>query len=269
MIQSNSLNPLNNVNEYDFSALEEITQKQMTMSEVMKELTFYLLPIFGMLFFLFVFFNGLVPSINTMNEKLNQITELKKENEDLQERIRKIKLIQKNAEENQVLIDKINFLVPSGRTSVVGFGDKILNNVQILGLQYGDLSTGESELVDSSMYVNPGAKDELEKDPSYLPLNQLPTTIDIRGEYSSIREFFVKMYQTGEDFFVVNQMDLLKSGDKEWSGEISLAKYQFTPNANFDPVKAYFNISEDTQMDQEVLNFLKKKYINNAFEKAE
>ena len=128
MVQNNPSNVANSINEYDFSALDEITQKQLTLSEVMKEATFYLLPIAGMLFFLFVFFNGLIPSINSMNTKLNEIDSLKKEYETLQNRIVKIKSIQKSAQDNQELIDKINFLVPSGRTSVVGFGDKIITN---------------------------------------------------------------------------------------------------------------------------------------------
>jgi len=266
MIQNNPSNVANSINEYDFSALDEITQKQLTLSEVMKEATFYLLPIAGMLFFLFVFFNGLIPSINSMNTKLNEIDSLKKEYETLQNRIVKIKSIQKSAQDNQELIDKINFLVPSGRTSVVGFGDKIISNVQSLGLTYDELKTGESQLVDSSIYLDPNAIKDLEEDPSYLPLNQIPTTINVRGAYNNIREFFIKMYQTGEDFFVVNEMSLLKVDENEWTGDISLAKYQFTPNKNFDPVKAYFNISEDAEMNQAVLDFLEKKYVGNAFE---
>lgn len=263
MISSSQVN--NKIDEYDFSALDELAPKQISLNEALKETAFYLLPIAGLLFFIFVLFNGVIPSINEMNTKLDDIEALREEDEALALRIQNILNLEKNIENTQTIIDKINYLVPTGQTEVVAFGERIIQNIQTNTLTYDALKTGELELVTSAAYLDPEVIDQLKEDPTYLPLNQIPTEFGVKGPYEGIRSFFINMYN-GPDFFVVNKMELKKTGDNEWSGDISLAKYQFTPNNAFDPVKAYFNISEDTPLNPEVMDFLQKKFVDIIFQ---
>lgn len=255
-------NSFNNINEYDFSSLDELSPKQITLSEVIKEISFYLLPIFGFLFFLFVFFFGVLPSIEEMSKKLDDIELLKEEDKNLTQRIQKIRDLRNDSEKNASLINKINYLVPTGRTSVVGFKDRIVLNMNNNGLVFDEIKTGEMELVNN---IDISQDIEIESDPTYLPLNQIPTTFNIKGSYEGIRNFLNNMYLNGEDFFIVDKMELVKTDGDNWIGEISLAKYQFTLNPLFDPVQAYFVISEDQELNPEVLDFLEKKYIKGVF----
>ena len=159
--------------------------------------------------------------------------------------------------------------VPLGRTSRYGATEAV-------GLYRGgglgkrrhqeDRTAGETLFPETEALPEGESLIDPKDDPTYLPLNQLPTNFDLLGPYEGIRSFFRNMY-SGQDFFVVNQMELVKIDQNTWSGQISLAKYQFTPNAKFDPNKAYFTISEDAPLNQEMLDFLQKKFLDNAFEK--
>lgn len=258
-----------NLDEYDFSALEQISPKRISLNEALREVVFYLLPILGTLFFLFVLFQGVIPTLREMNEGFAEIERLKQEDITLQARIDRIIELERKIAETQEVIDKINILVPTGKTEVVAFGERIIFNISNTGLTYEELKTGELEHVNT--LLNTEAQDESmidqKDDPSYLPLYQLPTMFDLDGPYESIRAFFKNIY-SGDDFFVVDEMELVKVSENEWSGDISLAKYQFTPNNAFDPNKAYLGVSEETPLNQEVLDFLQKKFVDNAFDKS-
>lgn len=266
MVPSTQTN--NKINEYDFSALDELAPKQVTLNEAFQELIFYVLPILAFLFFLFVLFNGVIPSIQDMNTRLDEIEKLRVEDAALNDRIQKIRALENNINNMQAVIDKIDSLIPTGRTEVVAFGERIIANITDTGLVYDELKTGELEIVSSTSYIDPAALINMKDDPTYLPLYSLPTTFNVTGPYESIRTFFINMYK-GQDFFVVDEMELTKNSDTAWSGDISLAKYQFTENPSFDPFKAYFSISEDSPLNQEVIDFLEKKYVDLVIEQKQ
>ena len=73
------------------------------------------------------------------------------------------------------------------------------------------------------------------------------------------------MYKS-DDFFIVDKMSLKKNDANAWSGEVSLAKYQFGQNSVFDPKIAYGLISENIGLDETVMQFLQTKFIDNVFE---
>jgi hypothetical protein len=74
------------------------------------------------------------------------------------------------------------------------------------------------------------------------------------------------MYK-GVDFFVVEKMQLnIGKTDEDWSGTVSLVKYQFSPNKAFDELLAFGRSSETLQPNPEVMSYLERKFIGDAFE---
>jgi len=267
----------NSINEYDFSALDELAPKQFKLGDVLKEMLFFSLPVFSFIFFIGILFYAVIPNINDMNARLTEVNKLRQDEADLKVRIAKIRDLQANISSIQQTIDKINVIVPTGRTEVVNFGDRIVQTIVANTLLSDGYTTGESELVGNqnpapALTVTPAATGQTTQtaaaDPTYLPLYQLPAIFSVSGKFDAIRSFFKELYK-GNDFFVVDKMELTGSGGPQggdWRGEISLVKYQFTPNPEFDPVKAYMGISESTPLNEIVMKFLQDKFINNAFE---
>lgn len=256
-------NPINSINEYDFSVLDEIQPKDFNLSEVLRDVLFYSLPLFSFIFFMLIFFSAVLPGIDSINTKLTEIESLESQVTTLEERIVNIQKLGESNAEIQDTIEKINSIVPTGQTEVVKFGDRISETVALHSLLNNILKTGELVVVTNE--TDGLEETNLEQDSSVLPLSQIPTKFDLRGSFEDIRQFFITLYQ-GQDFFVVEKMELNSSESEEWYGEISLVKYQFSPSTNFDPVKAYFSISENSKINPQVLTFLEKKFIDNAFE---
>lgn len=263
----------NSINEYDFSALEELQPKEFKLGDVLKDILFFSLPLFSFLFFIGILFNAVIPNIEDMGKRLTEVEKLRVDEAALKVRIAKIRDLQTNIASIQETIDKINTIVPTGRTEVVKFGDRIMLNINQNGLMSEGYQVGESELVSvvdktPTAIVDPVTGLTSLEDPTYLPLYQLPAIFNVTGQFNDIRNFFKQLY-TGQDFFVVDKMDLTGSGgpqNGDWTGDISLVKYQFTLNPAFDPIKAYMGISESTALNQTVMNFLQAKFVNNVFE---
>ena len=171
----------NNINEYDFSALEEIQPKEFNFAEVIREVLFYGLPLFSLIFFLLIFFSAVLPAIDSINLKMAEIQQLETKVAALEERIVNIQQLGENNAKIQDTIEKINSIVPTGRTEIVKFGDRISQAIAVNSLINGVLKTGEVVLV-----ANEGSSDTIdtnsELDASTLPLSQIPTKFDIEGE---------------------------------------------------------------------------------------
>lgn len=256
--------PTNSINEYDFSALDEIQAKEFNLNEAFREMLFYILPILSFVFFMFIVFSAVIPSIQSMNTKMDEIDKLNTDLTTLNQRIVNIQTLATNNEKIQSTIEKINNIVPTGRTEVVKFGERISNNIAVHSLLNTTLKTGETVLVTNDSSTT-SSTTTTELNASSLPLSEIPTKFDIQGSFSDIRSFFISLYK-GQDFFVVDKMELNSAGENRWFGDVSLVKYQFSPSSNFDPVKAYQSVSETSAINPQVVTFLEKKFIGNAFE---
>jgi len=258
----------NSIEEYDLSILDEINHKEFNLQETLKELVFYLLPVFSFLFFLIILFSAVIPNISSMNTKLDKIEALRKEEQQLNTRIAKIRELEKDAANNQEIIKKINIIVPTGNTEVVKFGERIRSTIKDNGLLNTETALGESVLVqDKNQVPTTTSKNTtpIVQDENVLSMSEIPTKFDIKGDYENIRTFFKLMYKS-DDFFIVDKMSLKKNDANAWSGEVSLAKYQFGQSSVFDPKIAYGLISENIGLDETVMQFLQTKFIDNVFD---
>jgi hypothetical protein len=132
----------------------------------------------------------------------------------------------------------------------------------------GNLDTGEAVLATTentaSTATNPGTAPSTDTNTtdSQLNVSQIPTNFTMSGRFADFRNFFKTLY-TGKDFFVVEKMNLsLTDAQDTWSGTVSLVKYQFTTSENFDPTAVYGKVSENSQPNSQVVQFLEKKFIN-------
>lgn len=251
--------PNSTINEYDFSALEEIQPKEFNLMESLREILFYSLPLFSFGLFMLILFGAVIPNIEDMSKKYEEIETLKTQDELLKQRISNIQELGKRYDSIEEAINKINDIIPTGRTEVVKFGERIKETVTAQNLKSNSQKIGETVFVDEESTGNPQGTLNTQKKETTLPLSEIPTKFDLTGSFDAIRNFFNALYN-GQDFFVVDKMELNGTGGGDWYGTISLVKYQFSPSTEFDPVKAYAPISENTQINQKVVKFLEDRY---------
>jgi len=178
----------NFIEEYDLSILDEVNNKEFNLGEALKETMFYLLPIFSFLFFLSILFFAVIPSISSINDKMTKIGEMQKETDSLNLRIDKINALAKDAKANQTEINKINFIVPTGQTEVVKFGERIKSTLNQFNIFNTQIKSGESSVVaqnatqNSAPVSNSGQIIALTTDENILSIREIPSKFDVKGQ---------------------------------------------------------------------------------------
>lgn len=262
-MQDNHLN--NQTEEYDLSVLEELNNKAFNLQETIRELFFYILPVASFLFFLIILFSAIIPTINDIGVKLDKVDQYREEEKKLSQRIEKIKALDQNATKNQQVIDKINEIVPTGQTEVVKFGERIILSLSQNTLINEGIKSGEAVIVSPAINNTSGNQVDNQEIENSLSIRQIPSEFDVSGNFEDIRKFFIQLYK-GPDFFVVDSMSLKNNDDLSWSGEISLAKYQFSESQVFDPIKAYTSVNENTVLNELVMRFIETRFVDNQIE---
>jgi len=265
MMQDNSINTTRPSEEYDLSMLDDLNQKEFNLKDTLKEVFFYILPIFSFVVFMLILFFAIIPNISDLTQKLATIDDLKVQDKALTTRIENINKLNETAAINQDVIDKINLIVPTGQTEVTKFAGRIMTSISEHNLKYSGISSGEEVVVSSGVSLDNNGN-SVEED-NTLSVRKIPSKFNIKGSFENIRKFFIQLYK-GQDFFVVDSMSLVSNGDFTWSGEISLAKYQMSESSVFDPVIAYGKISEKAELNELVVNFIKTQFLNISLEKT-
>lgn len=265
MIQDNSINTTRPAEEYDLSMLDDLSPKEYNLKDTLKEVFFYILPIFSFVVFILILFLAIIPNISDLTTKLADIDDLKVQDKALTTRIENINKLNDSAASNQDVIDKINQIVPTGQTEVTKFAGRIMSSITANDLKYSGIASGEEVVVSSGVTVDNNGN-SIEED-NTLSVRKIPSKFNIKGSFENIRKFFIQLYK-GQDFFVVDSMSLVSNGDFTWSGEISLAKYQMSESSVFDPIIAYGKISEKAELNDLVVNFIKSQFLNVSLEKV-
>jgi len=244
------------------SALKEAPPSDIMSNKLMNEILYYITPIISLVAFLLVIIFGVIPTFNTLINKLGTIEELKAEDTMLKQRITKMEEIKSRVADLQNVIAKINTIVPEGKTEIVKFAQRIREevntnmgrftfNLDEPAITMDNIKTGELTLATS------------EKTTNGLKVNQVPTEFTITGGLGRFRQFFSNLYD-GDDFFVVEKMALsFDSSSRKWNGSISLVKYQFNKESSFNAASVYGAVSENSIANQKVINFLTLKFLDN------
>jgi len=243
-------------------ALKEAPPSDIMTNRVFSEVMYYITPVISILAFILIIALGLIPNAGIMNDNIQQINALKEEEAALKARVVKLNTLRSNIIKMDAIIEKINAIVPEGTTEVVRFAQKIRSAINVNMERYEgdirepplsmeDIQTGETELTTVAVKV------------TGLKVSQVPTEFGITGGLQRLRQFFMNLYG-GSDFFVVEKMDLVfDQVEKEWTGDVSLVKYQFNKDPTFDAETIYGAISEDTQPNAKVLAYLESKFVEN------
>lgn len=245
-------------------ALKEAPPQDIMTNHILDEILYYITPIISIIAFILVMIYGVIPSATAMSQKVNDVNTLKQQDSDIKARIVRLDSLKSNLSSSQDILTKLDSIVPEGKTEVVKFSQRIRDDVNLNMKQFvndsndppiimNDIKTGETQLSTATSAQIAG-----------LTVNQVPTQFTFAGGLDRFRQFFKNLYN-GPDFFVVEKMDLsYDATNQAWNGDVSLVKYQFNKDTTFDPLKVYGAISEDTQPDQKVVNFIQTKFVNSS-----
>ncbi|MFQ5493711.1 MAG: hypothetical protein ACE5DX_06155 [Candidatus Dojkabacteria bacterium] len=232
--------------------------------ETLRQLKFYGLPLFSFAIFIAIVVGTIIPNITQVFAAIDEINSLRTEDEELVARTERLQRLQQENAASQATIDKINQIVPTGKSEVVGFARRVGDTVAGEALILENSKTGEDFLSDQSA-------EELQANQG-LVLIEIPSEFTIRGEFNNFRNLLNQLYE-GDDFFVVDEMNLRASPNEEsptnWSASINLAKYQFFVDSDFDITEFYSAISEKTPADTTVIRFLETRFLSLEEESTE
>lgn len=244
-------------------ALKEPPPEDIMSARLLDDILFYIMPIISFVIFIVIVLYGVIPNATAMSDKINAVNQLKQQDLDIKERIVKLEALKNSLAGVQDVINKLDSIVPEGKTEVVKFSQRVraatdLNMERFVNIPkekpivMNDISTGEAELATDSGTVQG------------LKINQVPTEFTFTGGFERFRQFFTNLYG-GSDFFVVEEMSLSYDPINQiWNGNISLVKYQFSKDANFIPGEVYGTISEDAQPNAEVVEFIQTKFVEGS-----
>lgn len=231
---------------------------QIDRAELMHFLKFYALPIFSALLFLGVVFFTVIPNIQYVFDQIEEIDQLRNEDEQLEQRIDRLVALRQSNAERQQLISQINALVPTGKSEVVNFRERVVATTNSQNLNLNDTKSGETILDAESATVT-----SIEG----FSIIQIPSEFSMDGEFANFRNFLIRLYD-GTDFFIVDQMSLDSNQSEEenasaWTGEFNLTKYQFYADDDFNATLVFASVPETAQPDQVVIEFLQERFLNN------
>jgi len=232
------------------------SQKQFDASKIKYFLIFYALPLFSVLLFLGIIVYGVIPEIHKIFDVVEEVDALKIQDTNLQIRVDKLIALKNDTTSEQDLIDMINELIPTGKSEVVKFRNRVAKTATLERLDFQNATTGETVLNSS--------EDNIVAEGNGFSLIQIPSEFDTTGLFLDLRSFLYELYNIN-DFFVVNEMELNSAPVEDienWSGGFVLTKYQFFADENFNPEATFLKVSELTTPNPLVVEFLQKNYSN-------
>lgn len=235
-----------------------VLDQNLKSEDIIKELKFYFMPFLGLIFFVAILVGAIIPNISQVFSTIDQIDALRAQDQQLDTRITLLEQLSAQNLQSQDILDKINFIVPTGKSEVVNFRQRIETNAVQNNVNLDSSKSGEVILVQqaNSEAANNG-----------LNVIEIPSEFTMSGDFNSFRNLLKSLY-TGKDFFVIQQMSLSRQQGTDpnaWSGSLSLVKYQFYAPETFDKVSVYGSVAPEEQADDNVVTFLQDKFINPQF----
>ena len=236
----------------------EVQDDRKTTKQLLSDIKFYALPIFGFALFILILLGPVIDNINKIFANIDGINNLRTEDTALSERISKLIELQSSSEADQLIIDKINDLVPTEKSQVLAFRKRVSDLALGEGLKLEGSSSTEEIITDPTVE---------EVDANSLILIEIPSKFSLEGSFNAFRSF-LNTLGAGADFFVVNEMNLhlVESEDNSdnWSSSFDLVKYQFFTAPEFSAVQIYGSVSEDEIPIPVVVEFVKARFLGNT-----
>jgi hypothetical protein len=241
-------------------ALKEAPPQDIMTNHLLDELLYYITPVISIIAFILIMIYGVIPNASSMSDKVIAVNYLITQDTEIKARIVKLEGIKNDLTNLQTTLSEIDSIVPEGKTEVVKFSQRIrdainLNMSSVTGpaITMNDIKTGETQLTTATGSQVAG-----------LTINQVPTQFTFSGGLPRFRQFFKNLY-SGQDFFVVDKMNLsYDASSQQWYGDVSLVKYQFNVADTFNAAQIYGSVSENTNPNQKVIDFIQTKFVNNS-----
>lgn len=218
----------------------------MDIVELSRIFRFYILPILSIGFFVTIAIFGIYPSIKNTFAMLRKIDDMKNDSVELDNKLAVLKNLRGKRTTIEAYLTIIDGIVPAKTTEVVNFQIKIKELAIKNGLESSDTRTGENIIVSNE---------------GMLGLVEIPSEFKLSGTLENVKKFLTEL-DKGEDFLVINEMDLARQGNDSWGLRVIFIKYQFQEITEEDK-KLFTNISDSSLSNTDVLDFIKVRYGKN------
>jgi len=217
-----------------------------------KLIKFYLIPIVSVLLFLVILIFTVIPNVKYMLDGLEEAKALRDKSDQLDARIERLKVLQEQQDRDKEILAKIDEIIPSERSEVVKFRQKVASTGVEQGLSVETLQAGE-------IIIEENDKNIINKTGN-LQLIEIPSKFSFSGNFDSFRQLFRNLY-AGDDFFIISNMDLdvnnIVSRNSSWKGQFDLTKYQFSEER---ATQNYADVPETEPVNQEVVRFIEDNF---------
>ncbi|MBN1331621.1 type 4a pilus biogenesis protein PilO [Candidatus Dojkabacteria bacterium] len=237
------------------------TTSERGVDEYLRLLKFYYLPIFVLVIFFVIMIFGLIPSLNSIYNNYSQRNTVKKAVERQEVTIANLVQLKNDSNEINQYLESINTIAPVQVTNVTEFQESIKTLATTNGIATKQANTREL------IYSEDGSQSG---QVSYLQLVEVPSDFVFAGSFEDIRTFLGALYEQDE-FIVIEEMSFAKPvNSSDWELSITLNKYQFQINETVltgsdqtaQTAPNYLAEPESAKPDQNVIDFIDKKYLN-------
>lgn len=226
-------------------------KSDLSAKEFVNWITFNVIPLFIFLFFLGMLIFFTVPQVNKVFEGLGKIDKIENSIKVKESTIQNLGNLEDEQVLNEELLKKMETLVPNKSTKVVEFKDTLTQIASEQGLVVTKSRAGEiiEKEEDEEVFV-PG-------DLRPLTIIKIPTELSAVGSIEQFELFLTALYNS-QDFFVVEDMEILKNGEQDlWTADFTIVKYQFDGTLLLaDDLSSYASITGSAI----VTEFLNRKF---------
>lgn len=214
---------------------------------------FYFVPIVSIVLFFIVLAFAIIPNITHLINGFEEGQKLKEDTQKLDKRIAKLRKMQEEDERNNYILSKINQIIPTDKSEVVRFRQKVANIGTNKGLSVDSLQAGEVILSEDGRKSNNESR-------TGFQLTEIPSRFTFVGDFYGFRELLKELY-AGDDFFIISLMELNVNNSRfdvpSWKGNFDLTKYQFYEDIE---TRDYSKVAESEPINKSVIRFIENNF---------
>lgn len=233
------------------SPVENLLKLQIEAGDIEKNVKTYYLPLIAFLAFLGILFFLSIPKIQSYTGQIEEKKKLEGTYTKLASELKELEQLRVDREANADMHAKLNTIIPTKLTEVVGFQGKVSELASNAFITVGDSNFGEKLLLNS--------KGQTEEATVEMKLVQMPVDFELSGTVDNFRNLLFSIYNS-DDFIVVTEMSLSNPDEGDAEIKMTLSKYQFAPLASKEAEeKILSTVSYKEKPDQNVIEFIKRK----------
>ncbi|MBD3363085.1 hypothetical protein GF362_05175 [Candidatus Dojkabacteria bacterium] len=259
--QNNQKNtPKAKIKKQDKSQIEDNLRKKqqqkMESESLERKIKLYYVPIFSLIIFAAILFYATIPQIKEMYKSLEDKEKVEAELQQAKVELTELQQLRESNQLNSELLDRLNLIIPTSKTEVVSFEEKLRQIGFETIVDLPELITGE-RILENEPEVSPDG--ETSQGKPQLKLVQIATELSLTAPLQNFRDFLSAIY-TGSDFIVITEMELENQLEGNSKMEIALSKYQYLPIEDGEKERQLLDsVSYKEKLDEVVIDFIERK----------